>query len=90
MTPLQKIIEVEAAKQAIYEHYGLTAKSYYRMRQELAESLPKDFKQDCGDFELSIGEEVHVVRRLEQGELPTITKPKLVITRKQTGGKKHG
>ena len=90
MTPLQKIIEVEAAKQAIYAHYGLTAKSYYQMRQELAETLPKDFKQDVGEYELTVGEEVHVVRRLEQGESPTISRPKLIFTRKQTGGKKHG
>ena len=91
MTPLQTVIEVEVATRAVLETYGFkNKKAYYDFRQEVYRDLPKDFFQDTGEYEVSVGDEVHVVRRLNPGESVTITKPKLIFKRKQTGGKKHG
>lgn len=82
---LSDIISVEIEIRELLERHGFKNKSdYYRARQEVYRDLPKDLHLEIEGYEVTYGEEEHFERRATMAELSKpITRPKLVIKRKQ-------
>ena len=80
---IQKFIDIECAQRKLLESFGFKNKSdYYKERDRAYRDLEEDFIAETEDFEISVGQEEHIVRKLTEGN-PTVTKPKLIFKRKQ-------
>lgn len=79
---LSDIISVELEIRQLLERHGFkNKKEYYDARLQVYRDLPKDLHLEIEGYEVTYGEEEHIVRKAQVGDI--VTRPKLVIKRKQ-------
>ena len=79
---IQKFIDIECAQRKLLEDFGFKNKSdYYTARDKAYRDLEEDFTAETEDFDISVRQEEHIIRKLTEGS-PTVTKPKLIFKRK--------